>query len=166
MCSTLKLLPLLTLITSLRTNWSVLQTFFLVLRVHNFDEFVDVSCLMLLLKYLHDYKHGKIKDVKVGTIGRPATEGNIPTSILRKTIKLNNIHKFSIFVLDVGCSIVLLDSDISWAPIWPLSNNGRDYILNNPYTRLFFVDINCFCFIVPPGQLMELRRTALISTKG
>ena len=53
--------------------------------------------------------------------------------------------KFIIAVLDVGCSIVLLDLDISWAPIWPLSSNGH-YIFKNPPVRLFFVDSDCFCF--------------------
>jgi hypothetical protein len=45
------------------------------------DEFIYVSCLLLLLNCLHGSKHGKIKDVKVGRLGRLATEGNIPTSI-------------------------------------------------------------------------------------
>ena len=66
---------------------------------------------------MHGSKHGKIKDVKVGRIGRLVTEGNIPTSILRKVIKLSNNLKFFIIVLSVGCGIVLLDLDILWAPI-------------------------------------------------
>ena len=80
--------------------------------LQDFDEFIDLSCLMLLLNGLHDSKHGKIKDVKVGRIGRLVTEANIPTSILRKAIKLNSMLKFIIIVLDVGYSIVLLDLDI------------------------------------------------------
>ena len=53
--------------------------------LHDFDEFVHVSGLILLFYCLHALKHSKIKDVKVGRIGRLVTEGNIPTYIVRKT---------------------------------------------------------------------------------
>ncbi len=84
--------------------------------LRDFDELVYVSCLMLLLNCLHGSKHGKMKDVKVGKIGRLAIEGKIPTSICRKAIKLNML-KFIIVVFNVGCSIVLMDLDIMWAPL-------------------------------------------------